>query len=72
LYSIDKGGLRALELGPEVGYSRKEALGKLLCSVELEVGRLILNDEWRARKGRKEERGGVCGKGLGVGRLGGI
>ncbi|EOA90420.1 uncharacterized protein SETTUDRAFT_167282, partial [Exserohilum turcica Et28A] len=40
LYTITKGGLCTLQLGPEVGTSRKDVLGKLLYTVEMEVGRL--------------------------------
>ncbi|KAI1516241.1 hypothetical protein L13192_04872 [Pyrenophora tritici-repentis] len=57
LYTIGKAGARTLELGPEVGKTRKETLGRLLECVEVEVGRLMLNDEWRGRKGSGKGEG---------------
>ncbi|KAF2452089.1 hypothetical protein P171DRAFT_479099 [Karstenula rhodostoma CBS 690.94] len=44
VYSMSKGGAKALEIGPEMGVSRKEALRRLLEVVEGEVGRGVLRD----------------------------
>ena len=47
-------------MGPEVGHSRKEVLGKLLEVVEIEIGRMMLNDGHHARKAAKEGSRGVA------------
>ncbi|KAF1831435.1 hypothetical protein BDW02DRAFT_505328 [Decorospora gaudefroyi] len=54
LYSFSKNGGKSLDLGPETGPSRKLVLVKLLEVVEMEIGRMMLNDEWHGRKGGKE------------------
>jgi hypothetical protein len=61
LYSIEKGGVRSLEVGPEVGSSRKEALERLLEVVETEIGRMMLNDNYHARKAAKDGGSSVGG-----------
>jgi hypothetical protein len=50
-----------LEVGPEVGRSRKEALERLLEAVETEIGRMMLNDDYHARKAAKDSSGSVGG-----------
>ncbi|KAF2867699.1 hypothetical protein BDV95DRAFT_502440 [Massariosphaeria phaeospora] len=44
LYSMGKGALRNLELGPEFGATKLQAMAKLLYSVEVEIGKLQLKD----------------------------
>jgi hypothetical protein len=53
-----------LELGPEMGASRKEALEHLLEVVEMAIGRMMLNDDYHARKAAKDG-GGSVGSGSG-------
>jgi len=61
VYSVTKSGGKNLELGPEVGASRKEALRRLLEAMEGEVGRMMVRD---ARRGRGEAPGvGLEGRG---------
>lgn len=48
---MSKGGAKTLEMGPEVGGSRKEALRRLLEVVEGEVGRGVLRDGKRKGEG---------------------
>ena len=83
---MSKGGAKVLEMGPEMGGSRKDALRRLLEVVEAEVGRRILRDERRKGDGsgsgniRSEEvrmavprEGGGEGRGRvesGVGKVG--
>jgi hypothetical protein len=62
LYSIGKGGIRILDIGPEVGASRKEVLVKLLEVLETEIGRMMLNDWYHARKTKE---GSASGSGSG-------
>jgi hypothetical protein len=57
LYSMGKGGVRTIDLGPEVGGSRKEVLVKLLEVLETEIGRMMLNDWYHARKVREAAGG---------------
>ncbi|OAG09363.1 uncharacterized protein CC84DRAFT_1136967 [Paraphaeosphaeria sporulosa] len=47
VYSMSKGGAKALEMGPETGGTRKEALRRLLEIVEGELGREMVRDGWR-------------------------
>ncbi|KAF2126908.1 hypothetical protein P153DRAFT_398993 [Dothidotthia symphoricarpi CBS 119687] len=51
LYSMGKGGVKCLDIGPEMGESRCKVLGKLLVLVEVEVGRMMLKDARRAGGG---------------------
>jgi hypothetical protein len=51
-------------LGPEMGASRKEALEHLLEVVEMAIGRMMLNDDYHARKAAKDG-GGSVGSGSG-------
>ncbi|KAI4934663.1 hypothetical protein J4E85_002521 [Alternaria conjuncta] len=67
LYSIEQGGVRSLELGPEMGGSRKEALEHLLGVVEMEIGRMMLNDDNYQKKKAARDGGGSVGSGS-VGR----
>jgi hypothetical protein len=50
---LAKGGAQTLEIGPEMGSSRKEALERLLEVVERGVGARILR-EGRRKEVRKE------------------
>jgi hypothetical protein len=50
---MGKGGTRMLDLGPEVGCSRKEVLVKLLDVLETEIGRMMMNDGHHARKAKE-------------------
>ncbi len=45
---MGKGGAKYLDIGPETGESRKEALTKLLSVVEMEIGGMMLKDAKRA------------------------
>ncbi|KAF1967899.1 hypothetical protein BU23DRAFT_602624 [Bimuria novae-zelandiae CBS 107.79] len=65
VYSLSKGGGKALEWGPEVGSSRKEALGRLLKGVEEEVGRGILRDGGGRGRGLRELLEVRGGEGMG-------
>lgn len=58
---MGKGGVKGLDCGPKQGQSRKEALGKLLLQVEMDIGRMMIGD--RREKREREERG----RGGGVG-----
>jgi hypothetical protein len=62
LYSIGKSGTRMLDIGPEVGASRKEVLVKLLEVLETGIGRMMLNDGYHARKAKE---GSASGSGSG-------
>jgi len=64
LYSIGQGGVRSLEVGPEVGRSRKEALERLLEVVEMEIGRMMLNDDYHARKVAKDSNSSIGSSGV--------
>jgi hypothetical protein len=56
---MGKGGTKSLELGPEFGASRKEALGRLLESVEREIWGMVVKDGKRADKeGSRGKEGG--------------
>ncbi|KAH6883092.1 hypothetical protein BKA58DRAFT_464968 [Alternaria rosae] len=68
LYSIEQGGVRSLELGPEMGSSRKEALGNLLGVVEMEIGRMMLNHH--AKKAARDGGGSVGSGSMGRGERG--
>lgn len=59
VYSVAKSGAKTLEIGPEMGSSRKEALKRLLEVVEGEVGRGILRDGRRKGEGEGREREGM-------------
>ena len=39
-----KGGARTLDIGPEIGETRCEALMKLLYKIEVEVGKMQFKD----------------------------
>ena len=56
-----------MELGPEMGGSRKEALEHLLGVVEMEIGRMMLNDDNYQKKKAARDGGGSVGSGS-VGR----
>ncbi|KAJ4305807.1 hypothetical protein N0V90_001339 [Kalmusia sp. IMI 367209] len=51
VYSMTKPGTKTLELGPEFGATRREALGRLLEVVEGELGRTIVRDARRKDAG---------------------
>lgn len=53
---MGKGGARCLDVGPKMGASRMEALGKLLAAVERESGRMMVRDARRADGERERER----------------
>jgi hypothetical protein len=53
-----------LEGGPEVGRSRKEALERLLEVVEMEIGRMMLNDDYHARKVAKDSNSSIGSSGV--------
>lgn len=55
MYSLAKGGAQTLEIGPEVGGSRKEALERLLEVVERGVGARILREGRRKGEGVRKE-----------------
>lgn len=61
VYSLAKGGAHTLEIGPEVGASRKEALQLLLEVVERGIGARILREGRRKGEG---ERMGVRKEGM--------
>ncbi|KAF1849414.1 uncharacterized protein K460DRAFT_267324, partial [Cucurbitaria berberidis CBS 394.84] len=44
LYSMGKGGVKCLDIGPEMGVTRKEVLKKLLGVVELDIGKMMYRD----------------------------
>jgi hypothetical protein len=58
---MGKGGIRTIDIGPEVGASRKKVLVKLLEVLETEIGRMMLNDWYHARK-TKEAGGSGSGR----------
>ena len=64
---MGKSGAKCLDMGPEMGESRKEALAKLLVVVETEVGRMLLRDAKRAGALANE----AVGRGRGAGSGGG-
>jgi hypothetical protein len=55
LYSMGKGGVKCLDLGPESAQTRKEALIQLLAAVETEIGIMMLADKKEKRR-RDDER----------------
>lgn len=46
-------------MGPEMGRSRKEALERLLEVVETEIGRMMLNDDYHARRAAKDSSNSI-------------
>ncbi|KAL6708580.1 hypothetical protein ACN47E_002561 [Coniothyrium glycines] len=56
LYSMGKGGIKCLELGPEYGANRKDALRGLLERVEKEIGSMMVRDEKKKDRERERER----------------
>jgi hypothetical protein len=59
---MGKGGAKGLDCGPKTGQTRKAALMKLLGHVEIDIGRMMLNNKMELR--RREEgrdRGGGNG-----------
>jgi len=61
---MGQGGAKCLEIGPEMGETRKEVLTKLLSVVETEIGRMMLRD---ARRATNEGQAGRLGGGNGGG-----
>ncbi|CAO2651900.1 Nn.00g001830.m01.CDS01 [Neocucurbitaria sp. VM-36] len=57
LYTMGKGGVICLDIGPEMGETRKEVLTKLLGVVEIEIGKMMLWDG--KQRDRERERGGA-------------
>lgn len=56
---MSKNGSKALDSGPKMGMTRKEALMKLLSHVEMEIGRMMVRDrgEKRDRERERESKG---------------
>ncbi|KAF1918457.1 hypothetical protein BDU57DRAFT_572656 [Ampelomyces quisqualis] len=62
LYTMGKGGVKSLDCGPKMGTTRKEALMRLLGSVENDIGKIMVGDK-REKREREEGRGGRGGGG---------
>jgi hypothetical protein len=57
LYSMGKGGVKSLDLGPEIAPTRKQVLIQLLEAVETEIGVMMVNDK-KQKRDKERERGG--------------